>query len=1039
MFVEFFIKRPMLATVLALAIVIAGVLSIGQLPIAEYPDIAPPQVGVSSFYLGADARSVESGVTNLLENEINGANGVKYISSTSGSDGTSNITVTYERGHNVSLAAVDVQSRISATTARLPDQVRATGVHVDKALTSFVMSIALSSEVYGTEFLSNYASRYVTGALERVPGVGKVTIFGERKYAMRIWLDPEKLAKLGMTPLDVLAEVQQQNVQTAGGQIGQSPTAPNQSYQLSVRTSGRLTSKAEFENIILKARNGGAFVRLKDVARVDLGAEDYSSVVRYNGKPAVALAVFQTPGSNALEVTQGIQDTLNRLSKRFPPGMKASVAFDTTLAVKESIHDVLQTLIAAIALVIAVIFIFLEDWRTTLIPALTIPVSLIGTFAFMHLLGFSINVLTLFGITLATGLVVDDAIVVIENISRYAEERNMNPKDAAAGAMEEVFRAIIGISLVLCSVFIPIGFFSGTTGELYKQFALTIAVSVAISAFNSLTLTPALGAMWLAPAKQRRSLFFRITNGIIEWFKSAYKFSLKIVLKLRAVALILFAASLFLTHWLMTVVPSSFLPNEDEGYLMVVIQSPQGVSLDYTTKVLEKVEAELQKIPEIQSEFGVTGYGFNGSSPSNGLAFAALKPWSERRNSESSLSSVIAKLRPKLSTITEAVVVPFTPPAIQGLGTFGGFTFELQDMESADISRLATVSRTLIAKAATTPGLAGVFSSFSDDKPQLTVTVDREKAKSMNINVSQIYSIVQILLGSQYVNDFELQNQSCKVYLQADTEFRSNPAQISEYYVRSDTGQMVQLKNVVTITRSKGPTAISHYNLYRSVEINGSAAPGVSSGQAIELMQNLAAQVLPSGMTYSWTGISLEEIEAGPQALIIFGLAILSVFMVLAAQYENLADPLVVLLPMPLAIMGALGAQYLRGLENDIFCRIGLVMLVGLASKNAVLIVEFANRLRAGGEPLATAIVDASVIRWRPIIMTSLAFIMGILPLTVAEGAGAQARHSLGTAVCGGMVVSTVLCLYLVPVIYLTVHEINDFILKLFRKPAKSP
>lgn len=1027
----------MLATVLALAIVIAGLLSIRLLPVAEYPDIAPPQVGVTAFYLGADARSVESGVTNLLENEINGANGVKYISSTSGSDGSSNIMVTYERGHNVSLAAVDVQSRISATTARLPDQVRATGVHVDKALTSFVMSIALSSDTYGTEFLSNYASKYVTGALERVKGVGKVTIFGERKYAMRIWLDPEKLAKLGMTPLDVLAEVQQQNVQTAGGQIGQSPTAQNQSYQLSVRTSGRLTNKAEFEDIILKARNG-AFVRLKDVARIDLGAEDYSSVVRYNGKPAIAIAVFQTPGANALEVTEGIQQTLDRLSKRFPPGMNASVAFDTTLAVKESIHDVLQTLVAAIGLVIAVIFIFLEDWRTTLIPALTIPVSLVGTFAFMHLLGFSINVLTLFGITLATGLVVDDAIVVIENISRYAEERGMHPKDAAAGAMEEVFRAIIGISLVLCSVFIPIGFFSGTTGELYKQFALTIAVSVAISAFNSLTLTPALGAMWLAPAKPRRSLLFKITNGIIEWFKSAYKLSLTIVLKLRAVALILFVASLLLTHWLTTVVPSSFLPNEDEGYLMVVIQSPQGVSLDYTTKVLEKVEKELRKIPEVQSEFGVTGYGFNGSSPSNGLAFAALKPWSERRAPGSALGSVVARLRPALSTITEAVVVPFTPPAIQGLGQFGGFTFELQDMESADISRLATVTRTLIAKAATTPGLAGVFSSFSDDKPQLTVTVDREKAKSMNININQIYSIVQVLLGSQYVNDFELEDQSCKVYVQADVDFRSNPSQISEYYVRSDTGQMVQLKNLVTITRSKGPTAISHYNLYRSAEINGSAAPGVSSGQAIELMQNLAAGILPSGMTYSWTGISLEEIEAGPQALIIFGLAILSVFMVLAAQYENLADPIVVLLPMPLAIMGALGAQYLRGLENDIFCRIGLVMLVGLASKNAVLIVEFANRLRSQGEPLATAIIDASVIRWRPIIMTSLAFIMGILPLTVAEGAGAQARHSLGTAVCGGMVVSTILSLYLVPVIYLTVHETNDFILKWFRKPAKS-
>ncbi|MBY0357180.1 MAG: efflux RND transporter permease subunit [Candidatus Obscuribacterales bacterium] len=1034
MFTEYFIKRPILASVFAIAFVIAGAISILNMSVTQYPDIAPPQVGVNASYLGADAQTVESGVTNLLEDEINGGKGIKYISSTSGSDGSSSISIAFQRGQNVDLAAVDIQARISAALDRMPEQVRASGVRVDKATGSISMIVALSSEKYSTEFLSNYASSYVNGALERVPGVAKIQMFGERKYAMRIWLDPHKLAAVELTPLDVLTAIQEQNFQAAGGQIGQAPAPAGQAYQMTVKTSGRLTNKSDFEEIILKAGTDGSFVKLKDVARLELGAEDYSSHVHYNSKDAVAIAIYNRSDANAIDVSNGINENLKRLSKGLPQGIEAAIAFDSSTAVRKSIEEVLQTLAQAILLVVLVIFIFLEDWRTTLIPTITIPVSLIGTFWFMNQFGFSINVLSLFGITLATGLVVDDAIVVVENVIRYASEKGISPKEAAAGAMAEVCRAIIGISLVLCAVFVPIGFFAGTTGELYKQFALTIAVSVAISTFNSLTLAPALSALWLKGKSERKSLIQKLfvpTNFLIELARKLYKSSLVIVLKLWPIALCFFVVCLGATYWLLQNVPSGYIPDEDQGYFVIMIQAPQGVTLNYTTGVLTKVEKILATSPEIVSNFGVSGAGFTGVSTNSGMVFVLLKPWSQRVGQEHSLNAVIDRLRLPLSQISEAAVVPFNPPSVPGLGTFGGFTFEVQDMSYGNMSRLADAVKQLVAQANQTPGLAGVFSTFEDNSPQLSVLVDREKAKSMGVNISSIYEIMQILLGSQYVNDFALANRSCRVFIEADQQYRCDPQQITEYYVRSNSGKLIQLKNMIKISRTSGASTISHYNLFRSAEINGSAGPGVSSGKAIQLMQDLANKILPQGMTYSWSGLSLEEIEAGSQTIIIFSLGILAVFMVLAAQYENLFDPLVVLIPLPLAVMGALSAQFWRGLENDIFCRIGLVMLVGLTSKNAVLIVEFANRLRSQGEPLLSAIIDASVIRWRPIVMTSVAFIMGILPLTVTQGAGAEARHSLGTAVCGGMIVSTLLSLYIVPVIYLAIHGAVDFLSRL--------
>jgi HAE1 family hydrophobic/amphiphilic exporter-1 len=1026
MFVDFFIKRPVFSTVCALLIILAGAVVIPSLPIAQFPTLAPPQVAVNSFYVGASAQTVESAVTTPLEQQINGAQGMKYITSSSGNNGVSTITATFELDRDPDLAAVDIQNRVNTAQGRLPNAVKATGISIVKASNNFVFGAAVFSTDgrYDPLFISNYLDVYVKDSLKRVPGVADVVIFGERKYSMRLWLDPVRMASRGLTAGDVVSALQEQNVEVAAGQVGQPPSKPSQEYQISVRAIGRLSEASQFDNIILKTNADGTLVRVKDVGRSELGAEDYSSDLQFNGKDALGIGITQLSTANALEVDRLAIAELDRLSKRFPPGMKYRLAFDTTDAVGESIRDVLTTLIQAIALVVLVIFIFLQNWRTTIIPAVTIPVSLVGTFAFVKLLGFSINTLTLFGITLATGLVVDDAIVVIENIERHIQEGQRDAHRAASDAMGEVAGAVIATSLVLVAVFVPVAFFPGTTGILFRQFALTIAFSISISAFNALTLTPSLSAILLGKTHGEKNFFFRTVDRIIDKVTEGYRRSLHKFLEYRWVAVILFFAGLGLTYFVFQRVPKGFVPNEDQGYFIIAVEAPSGASLSYTKRIGQQISKIIANVPEAEGTFAVSGFSFGGNAPNRGLTFVPLKPYSQRKGDAHTADAILNRIRGQLFGISGAIVIPFPPPAVQGLGQFGGFQFEVQDQGGHTLQELDQVTQAMIRQGGQRQqkDLTGLFTTYSASDPQFLVTIDREKAKSLHVPLSQITDTMSVYMGSAYVNDFDFNNRSYRVYVQADQQFRAESKDIKQYYVRSDSSAMIPLDNLIMITQTTTPQVISHYNLFRSVEIDGSAAPGFSSGQAIAAMEELSAKVLPQGYAYQWTGLSLEELESGGTAVILFGLGTLVVYLTLSAQYESFVLPFIVLLAVPMALLGALAAQWGRGLQNDVYCQIGLVMLVGLASKNAILIVEFAEQLRHRGMPLIEAAVEAARIRLRPILMTSLAFILGVVPLVVASGAGEKGRHSVGTTVFGGMIMSTILNLFFIPVLYLIIE-----------------
>jgi HAE1 family hydrophobic/amphiphilic exporter-1 len=1025
-FVDFFIRRPVFATVSSLFIVIAGAVCIPLLPIAQYPQLAPPQVTVTSVYTGANAQTVESAVTTPLEQAINGVEGMRYMTSASTNDGMSQITVTFDLSRNLDLAAVDVQNRISTVTGRLPTEVNTTGITITKNSSAFVLAAGFYSadNRYSNEFISNYIDVYIKDALKRIPGVGDVMIFGERKYSMRLWVDPVRLAARGLTASDVVNALREQNVEIAAGQVGASPALPNQLYQISVRAVGRLSEPAEFNNIILKTGSDGSLIRLRDVGRAELGAEAYNSNLAYNGFPSIGFGVMQLPTANAIDVDRETRAELARLAKFFPPGLKYAIAFDTTTVVGESIREVLFTLLLAIGLVVLVMFFFLQDWRSTLIPAVTIPVSLVGTFAFIKLLGFSINTLTLFGITLATGLVVDDAIVVIENVKRHMGEEHINSHVAASEAMGEVTGAVIATSLVLVSVFLPVAFFPGTTGLLYKQFSLTIAFSIVISAFNSLTFTPALSALVLR-GEARKGRFFSAVEAVIHRTTDGYRHSARRALRFRWALLLLFFAGLGMTYWVFKKVPMGFVPDEDQGYFMVTVQSPEGASLDYTSKIMDQVQQVLARNKNVEGVFSVAGFSFAGASPNRGMCFVNLMPISERKGKDQSADAVIASIRGPLAAISGAMVVPFSPPPIEGLSNFGGFQFMVQDEGGTTLPALYDATQKLVREGNARKDLQGLFSSFTANDPQFVVNIDREKAKSLDVPLSQISDALQVYMGSSYVNDFNFNNRSYRVYVQADERFRSQPRDIRQYYVRSDKGVMMPLENLVTIKETTAPQIISHYNLFRSSEIDGSPAPGYSSGEAIKTMEELAKKVLPLGMGYSWTGLSLEEIKSGGQSIRLFGLGLLFVYLTLAAQYESFTLPFIILLGVPMALLGALGAQGLRGLLDDVYCQIGLVMLIGLASKNGILIVEFAEQLRRRGLSISEAAVEAARIRLRPILMTSFAFILGVLPLVFASGAGQAARHSVGTTVAGGMVVSTILNLFFIPVLYVIMKTLT--------------
>jgi len=1017
--VDFFIRRPVFASVCALLIILAGAVCIPTLPISQYPQLAPPQVTVASNYVGANSQVVESAVTTPLEEAINGVPGMRYISSTSGSDGTSAITTTFETGYDLDIAAVDVQNRISSATGQLPAQVNQTGITVNKANSNFVFGAGVFSDPvgrYSDLFLSNYIDVYVKDALKRIPGVGDVTIFGERKYAMRVWLDPTRLAARQLTATDVIAAVQEQNVEVPAGQLGQPPNDSGQSFQITVNAIGRLTTPKQFDDIIIKNTPNG-IVRVGDVGHAELGAEAYGSDLKFSGIPAIGFGVQQLSNANALAVDKQGKAVLAELSKSFPPGMKYVVAFDTTEVVAEGIRDVVKTLLEAVVIVILVIYFFLQDWRAVIIPAITIPVSLIGTFAFLKIFGFSINTLTLFGITLATGLVVDDAIVVIENVQRHISHGIADAHEATSIAMSEVTSAVIATSLVLISVFIPVAFFPGTTGLLYKQFSLTIAFSIAISAFNALTLSPALAALLLRREEHKNVIFRAIDNGI-RGMSRGYASLIHFVIRVRYVMLLLFVGGLAATVLVYKAVPTAFVPSEDQGYFIILTQSPQGASLAYTKGIQDRLGQVLSSEKDIFGTFSIAGFSFSGNAPNFGITFAPLQPIRQRTGPGERASDIVARVRPKLLRIPGALVIAFEPPAISGLGNFGGFAFELQDLGRNTLQDLDRVAHTITARGNAGGKLVGLFTSYTSNDPQLLVSIDREKAKSLGVPFSEVNNALNVYMGSSYINNFDFNNRSYRVYVQADQQFRRTAADIRQFYVRSASQQMIPLQNFVTLKETSAPSVISHYNLFRSAEIDGSAAPGLSSSEGLSIMQATAKQYMMQGMTSSWTGLALEEVESAGKTVVIFGLGILVVYLTLSALYESFALPFIILLAVPMAVLGALLAQSSRGLPNDVYCQIGLVMLIGLSAKNSILIVEFAEQLRRQGRSIADAAIEAAELRLRPILMTSFAFILGVMPLVFAHGAGENGRHSVGTTIVGGMLLSTILNLFFIPVLY---------------------
>jgi hydrophobic/amphiphilic exporter-1 (mainly G- bacteria), HAE1 family len=1026
--VDTFIRRPILASVCSLVLILAGALAIPTMPVAQYPALAPPQISVSAVYTGANAQEVETAVTTPLEQAINGVEGMLYMTSSSTNSGISSISVTFDVTRNQDVAAVDVQNRVNQALGRMPAEVRTTGVTVQKQSTGFVMGVGVFAEngEYDSLFLSNYLDIYVKDALKRVPGVGDILIFGERKYSMRLWLDPDRMAARALTAGDVVSALREQNVQVAAGSLGQAPAPAGQMYQLSVRAVGRLSDASEFEDIILKGGTDGSLVRLRDVGRAELGAETYAAQLRFQGREAVGFGVIQLATANALDVERAVSTELERLSRQFPPGMRYQVAFNNTDVVEESIREVLNTLGQAIALVVLVIFVFLQTWRSTIIPAITIPVSLVGTFAFVSLMGFSINTLTLFGIILATGIVVDDAIVVIENIERHIQQHGKRARQAASDGMREVFSAVISAGLVMAAVFVPVAFFPGTTGRLYAQFALTISVAVALSVFVAITLAPALAALLLDRESHKKGRFFSFFELVISRGTAFYIAALRRGIAARWAIVTVFVLALGLTYVVYRAVPQAFVPEEDQGYFMVQVQAPSGASLEYTGGIARRAEEIILGDPDVLGLFSVMGFSFSGAASNQGIMFVRLKPFDERRGASHSSRAVLGRISGPLSSIPGAIVAGFAPPSIPGLSRFGGFEFQVLDQTGGDVSALAAATQALARTGNQSGRVQGLFSPFTANDPQLQVTIDRQRALALGLPLNEITSAMQILLGSQYVNDFELNNRAYRVYVQADQRFRANPQALRQLYARTRGGDMVPLEHVVSTSEVTAPQVISHFNLFRSAALNGSAAPGVSSGEALREMERLAEETLPEGMGYAWSGISLEEIKAGRQAVFIFALAIVLVYLTLAAQYESLVLPFIILLGVPLAVLGALGAQWSRGLANDVYCQVGLVMLIGLSAKNAILIVEFAEQLRRRGLDIVEAAIEASRLRLRPILMTSLALILAVMPLVFASGAGQAARHSVGTTVAGGMFAATFLNVLFIPVLYVVVQTLRE-------------
>ncbi len=1028
---KFFIERPIFANVIAIVTIIVGVVALWVLPIEQYPEITPPTVRVSGMYPGANADVVANTVAAPIEQQVNGVEDMLYMSSTSSSDGSYSLTVTFEIGTDLDAAQVLVQNRVAIAEPMLPEEVRRQGITTKKQSTNIILVISLTSpdNRYDSLFLANYATLRLRDELSRVKGVGEVTVFGTGNYSMRVWLDPEKLKARGLTTQDVMAAIAEQNVQVAAGQIGQ-PPQPNQdlAFQYTVTTLGRLSDVKQFEDIIVKTGEGTERTLLADVARVELGAQSYDQFNLYQGQPTANIGIYQLPGSNALDVAEEVRAVVARMSKSFPEGMKYHFPLDTTEFVEASIQGVYKTLFEAGILVLIVILVFLQDWRAVLIPATTVPVTIIGAFAAMAALGFSVNMLTLFGLVLAIGIVVDDAIVIVENATHHIEQ-GMAPKPATIKAMSEVIGPVIGITLVLLAVFIPSAFLSGITGQLYRQFALTIAATALISAVNAVTLKPAQCALWLRPPKAKKNILARGFNRVYGGIENVYTSIVRVLVAQVLPVMLVFAGIIGLTVWWYLRVPTGFLPTEDQGYVLVSVQLPDAASQRRTETVMRKIDGILAETDGVESWISIGGLSLldNSSAPNAGTMFVAFDPWEERLDRGLSLTAILANMQQQLSQIQEATVFAFPPPAIRGLGVRGGFEMQVEDR--GDIGRAALFQATteIVEDARTQSGMALVNSTFRPGVPQLYVDIDRVKVKTLDIPLSSVFSTLQAYLGSAYVNDFNKFGRVYQVRVQADPQFRARPEDIEQLEVRNRAGGMVPLGTVATVKESFGPQTINRYNLYPSASITGEPAHGYSTGDALKIMEQIADQSLSSQMGYDWTGMAYQEKRVGSESILVFGMAVLLVYLVLAAQYESWFVPAAVIFVVPLGLLGAVAAVSMRGMDINLYTQIGIVLIIALASKNAILIVEFAREIRASGKSILEAAEQAARLRFRPILMTSFAFILGVVPLVIARGAGAAGQQALGTAVVGGMIASTVLAVFFVPVFFVLFQRIGEW------------